>query len=310
MWWVKEGMGICLVIFVYIIIFSIDFSYLLGAYYNEIFEDRSVGHVFMFLVMQVIIFLMIWSHLSWMLTNPGSLPRDQEQLDQNLMSKESSLMYDKVKHRLNFFTNQNNPPENGNNIRNEDLKGDDPEGTGMKLKQLKSLCETFNQRWVTWNTFKPPRTHHWSICDWCIARMDHHCPWMNNCIGYSNMKQFILFIMYVTIGCFYLLTTWIIQIITWKNSDDWDRIGGFLLGWNIYWISVSALFLIFGTWMTVQLCENTAGDTTTIDRMKATEFKHRVKPCTNISNAFGNQPVYLWFLPLRVNKKVIIESHY
>jgi hypothetical protein len=29
--------------------------------------------------------------------------------------------------------------------------------------------------------------------------MDHHCPWMNNCIGLNNQKAFVLFNLYTTV---------------------------------------------------------------------------------------------------------------
>ncbi|PWN34356.1 zf-DHHC-domain-containing protein [Meira miltonrushii] len=48
---------------------------------------------------------------------------------------------------------------------------------------------------------KPERTHHCSICDTCILKFDHHCPWLNQCVGIGNERYFVLFMVWLSIGC-------------------------------------------------------------------------------------------------------------
>ncbi|KAJ3610517.1 hypothetical protein NHX12_022609 [Muraenolepis orangiensis] len=50
---------------------------------------------------------------------------------------------------------------------------------------------------------KPARTHHCGICNRCILKMDHHCPWLNNCVGHFNQRYFFCFCLAMAMGCMY-----------------------------------------------------------------------------------------------------------
>ena len=54
---------------------------------------------------------------------------------------------------------------------------------------------------------KPMRAHHCSVCNKCVLKMDHHCPWIMNCVGHQNHRYFMLFLVYLTIGCLFVSLT-------------------------------------------------------------------------------------------------------
>ncbi|EEB13059.1 zinc finger protein DHHC domain containing protein, putative [Pediculus humanus corporis] len=49
--------------------------------------------------------------------------------------------------------------------------------------------------------YKAPRSHHCKKCQRCVLKMDHHCPWINTCVGFKNQAQFILFLLFAFCAC-------------------------------------------------------------------------------------------------------------
>ena len=47
------------------------------------------------------------------------------------------------------------------------------------------------------------RSKHCGVCNRCVDEFDHHCDWLNNCVGRSNYKLFIVLI--IIVGLFSII---------------------------------------------------------------------------------------------------------
>lgn len=52
---------------------------------------------------------------------------------------------------------------------------------------------------------KPLRSKHCRVCNQCVARFDHHCPWTGTCIGVGNHHLFVGYLVFLAggVGSFY-----------------------------------------------------------------------------------------------------------
>lgn len=77
----------------------------------------------------------------------------------------------------------------------------------FNLSQTESDHQTYWRKWCSkCKQYKPERTHHCKSCGKCVLKMDHHCPWTNNCVGYFNMPHFFRFLIWILISTTYTLT--------------------------------------------------------------------------------------------------------
>ena len=153
--------------------------------------------------------------------------------------------------------------------------------------------------WVKELIFKKNTLKH-NLYSWnrCILKMDHHCPFVGNWIGFNNHKFFILFNFYSTISSALLVIVYIhgIAVFKFANGDPTRYIVGYIFP-IIFLIFVffTALFFLWSHFL-YDLINVTTLEIYVSISIRPFDTKSWL---LNLKDSFGDPKTkLLWFLPI------------
>jgi len=172
----------------------------------------------------------------------------------------------------------------------------------INIQEVKKSGDRRHCKWC--GKYKPDRCHHCRVCRTCILKMDHHCPWIYNCVGFHNYKYFFLLLFYSVAD---------LHLIAWTMFESvmrsWDINTPFLTMFfclfgetlsNFLGMLITAFF-VFHIWLmlrsmtTIEFCEKKMpkGGKETQDVGSVYDLG-----CYgNIRNVLGPNPL-TWFIPV------------
>ncbi|XP_042521994.1 palmitoyltransferase ZDHHC3 isoform X2 [Dipodomys spectabilis] len=150
-------------------------------------------------------------------------------------------------------------------------------------------------------SIKPDRAHHCSVCKRCIRKMDHHCPWVNNCVGENNQKYFVLFTMYIALISLHALIMVGFHFLH-CFEEDWTKCSSFSPPATVILLIMlcfeALLFLIFTSVMFGTQVHSICTDETGIEQLKKEERRWAKKTkWMNMKAVFGHPFSLGWASP-------------
>ncbi|CAZ83409.1 unnamed protein product [Tuber melanosporum] len=206
-----------------------------------------------------------------------------------------------------------------------DLDNADAED-GSAREETRSLVSRGAKWCRKCNAYKPPRCHHCKTCGVCVVRMDHHCPWTNNCVGWRNFPHFLKFLGYSAFTC-----CWLFCLLVERGWEVWVRrdlpsymsphtflelcllavllVTDLLVAFSLSLLFIRTLWSTGEGYTTIETWEQDRHNALVRQkRVRRQQFPYDIGTWDNLCSAFcGSSNIMGWFWPLSRTKEVGVE---
>lgn len=146
-----------------------------------------------------------------------------------------------------------------------------------------SLC-------VTCKIERPVRSKHCRLCRKCVYRFDHHCPFINNCVGGGNYRAFIFWLLGLALLVLLFQAQWVLFLrCAYPGFRMFDAVLQHI-PFTLWVVSCTAYIFLSGTMLRYHI-PLVLSNLTTNEVMNAARYPHLKDDAGDFANPYSSRPL-------------------
>ncbi|KAB5581728.1 hypothetical protein PHYPO_G00179050 [Pangasianodon hypophthalmus] len=131
------------------------------------------------------------------------------------------------------------------------LQAADADPRFSSIADLVESNENPNRFCIYCELFQVANCKHCRLCDFCVMDYDHHCLFLNHCVGQKNHRVFLLFILAMIVAQLFFVST-AGYYLHWRSeveaSWSWSS-AAMREAWVLLLLIINALAMLWETWL-------------------------------------------------------------